>query len=263
MRALAFAFLGLNLLACDRLFHRHTRADPGADASAGVTATELEEEDEATTTDAGACPLPIHPAYCRRNCRSFASRQATKHARRISHSARAGLGTCGEYDVFAEDEELGDAGVGSGVVEYFDKKTGVIVGAVDTRSKPCGRFGTVPTCTPVIAWERPLSIKFGRITATGSRLPFEVIERVVRQSFPRFKLCYAKNDAGDAAPVGQVTVKIKIEADGSVSSAEDAGSDLPSDDVKKCVVHTFSSMSMPEPEGHASMTVTIPIVFTH
>ncbi len=266
MRALVgLALLGVGLVGCDRLLHRHASA--GADASAtaadggATSASEPEEEDEATSEDAGACPLPIHPAYCRRNCRTIVNRRSTKHARRVAHPMRSGLGECGAYDVFAEDEALGDAGVREGITEYYDK-TGSLVGAVDTRSKPCGRFGTIPTCTPVIAWERAVTIRLGRLTATGSRLPFEVIERVARQSFPRFKDCYTRADAGTDAVFGRrVAVQIRIEADGHVSSATDAGSDVTSDEVKSCVVRAFASMTMPEPDGHAAMTVTIPVLF--
>jgi hypothetical protein len=258
MRLFGVAFLAFGLLGCDRLLHRHASA--GADAAV-TSAIEPEEEDEGTTDDAGACPLPIHPAYCRRNCRTIANRRATKHARRVAHPMRAGLGECGAYDVFAEDEALGDAGVREGITEYYDK-TGGLVAAVDTRSKPCGRFGTIPTCTPVIVWERTVTVRLGRLTATGSRLPFEVIERVARQSMPRFKECSTRADAGVDAVFGKrVVAQIRIEADGRVSSATDAGSDVASDDVKSCVMHVFTSMTMPEPDGHAAMTVTIPVLF--
>jgi hypothetical protein len=105
---------------------------------------------------AGACPRPVHPDYCRHRCRTFTTRKNTLHARRVLNPLRAGTGTCGAYDVFAEDTVGPDGGPGAGIVEYFDVSGG-LVGAVDTRiaAPQCGTFGAVPACTPSIQWGPP------------------------------------------------------------------------------------------------------------
>jgi len=78
------------------------------------------------------------------------------HARRIASPLRAGVGTCGPYKVFAEDQGGIDGGPAGGLIEYFDSATNELVGAADTRSKSsCGTYGTIPKCKPVIAWGPP------------------------------------------------------------------------------------------------------------
>ncbi len=127
-----------------------------SDAGASLTLHSEDEEDEAPSADAGpTCPLPIHPMYCRRNCRDYNSRQRSMHARRISDPLRAGLGVCGEYKVFAEDQRAADGGAGGGLVEYFDKSTSSLVGAEDTRAHGCGSYGTIPKCKLEIKWQPP------------------------------------------------------------------------------------------------------------
>ena len=114
-------------------------------------ATEPEEEDPAADVDASACPRDVHPDYCRNACRSFVSRLETLHARRMKRPTRSGWGTCGAFFVFAEDELGADGAIGSSLVEYYDASSSSLVAATDSR-RACGRYGQVPTCTPVITW---------------------------------------------------------------------------------------------------------------
>ncbi len=176
-KILVAAFVALACVSCDRLVHRSAPDAGGtiaevepkpsvtpiiAPRDGGLSPSVLaqllaqDEEDEEATSDAAAptCPLPVHPNYCRRNCRNFATREAFKHARRIRSPLRAGTGTCGTYKVFAEDEKAADGGASGGLVEYFDE-TGALVGAEDSRRKPCGTFGTIPKCKLQIAWGLP------------------------------------------------------------------------------------------------------------
>ncbi len=127
---------------------------PSALASALRSASD--EEDEEPAADGGAtCPIPIFPGYCRRRCRSFLVRESNMHARRIAHPLRSGTGTCGTYKVFAEDERGEDGGAAGGLVEYYDE-TNTLVGAEDSRRKPCGTFGKVPKgCKLEIKWGPP------------------------------------------------------------------------------------------------------------
>jgi hypothetical protein len=161
--------LALVLLAsCDRFIHRSAPdagesyvPPPTATTSTTTTSTSTvvapptsstflglhtdDDEEPLATIDAGPCPLAIHPNYCRRRCKYFFERQSSMHARRISHPTRSGTGTCGPLKVFAEDDATG------GIVEYYDDKS-QLVGVVDSRQKPCGTYGEVPSCKPVITW---------------------------------------------------------------------------------------------------------------
>ena len=170
----ALLLSSMMLASCDRFLHRSApdagvsyvpppTATTTATSSDTATATStvsamptsstflglhLDDEEEAIVPDAGPCPLPIHPYYCRRSCRSFANRQYSMHARRIANPTRSGTGTCGSLKVFAEDDATG------GIVEYYDDKN-QLVGVKDSRQKPCGTYGDIPSCKPDIKWGPP------------------------------------------------------------------------------------------------------------
>lgn len=103
-------------------------------------------------------------------------------------------------------------------------------------------------------------IRQPNITSNG-RLPAEAIQRVVRQNFGRFRLCYESGLRGNPGLTGRVVTKFVIGRDGSVAQASDAGSDLPSQDVVSCVVRSFNNLSFPQPEGGVAM-VTYPIILS-
>jgi len=155
------------ILACAscRLLHR-SAPDAGIDETttthvsdtthtpstlASTLHIEEDEEEPIALPDAGKCPLEIHPGYCRRRCRDFEQRKRTMHARRIGRSLRSGIGTCGTLKVFAEEQNDGDGGVAGSIVEFYDEHD-ELVAAVDSRQKPCGTYGTIPKCTPVVTW---------------------------------------------------------------------------------------------------------------
>ena len=248
MRRLALALaVAVGLLGCRKLFRR---------GAPDASATALDEGD-------GGCVRPVHPGYCRHACRSFAARSASMSARRVPRAARAGVGKCGDFDVFAADEKPGDGGVASGVVEYFDHESGNLVAAVDTRLWPCDEFGTVPKCTPSVAWaESPLQLKVRTgLVSLGSptTLTIETVERIVRVNYGRFGLCYRMNK--QLTKDGTVVTKVDVAKDGSVKSAKKTSSDLGDSQVESCVERAFANMSFPALEG--PVTVTIPLVFEH
>ena len=96
---------------------------------------------------------------------------------------------------------------------------------------------------------------------TNGRLPAEVIQRIVRQNFGRFRLCYEGGLRGNPSLTGRVSTKFIIDRNGGVSVAQDAGSDLPDQQVVSCVVRSFGNLTFPQPEGGVA-TVTYPIVFS-
>lgn len=110
---------------------------------------------------------------------------------------------------------------------------------------------------------RPKDLKPPRqkdIVMTG-RIPSEIIQRVVRQSFGRFRGCYESALRTNPSLSGRVSVAFVVARDGSVSSAQSAGSDLPDAGVVACVVKGFYGLSFPAPED-GIVRVTYPIVFS-
>ena len=104
------------------------------------------------------------------------------------------------------------------------------------------------------------SLRQGATTVTG-KLPPEVIQRIIRQNFGRFRLCYEKGLAKNVNLGGRVTVKFTIDTTGAVSHLADGGSDLSDKDVVACVVQAFGNLSFPTPEGGGTVAVAYPIIF--
>src|SRR5450631_2470252 len=129
-------------------------------------------------------------------------------------------------------------GAGTGTGQGFGNGHGRLGGAHQTRS-PSLRQGA---------------------TQVNGRLPPEVIQRIVRQNFGRFRLCYENGLRTNPNLQGRVAIKFVIDRSGSVSTASDGGSDLPDQTVVSCVVRGFGNLSFPQPEG-GIVTVVFPIMF--
>jgi hypothetical protein len=97
-------------------------------------------------------------------------------------------------------------------------------------------------------------------TSVNGRLPPEVIQRIVRQNFGRFRLCYENGLRNNPNLQGRVTVKFVIDRSGAVAMTADGGSDIPDTSVSQCVVRGFGNLSFPQPEG-GMVTVVYPIMF--
>ncbi|MGO9714612.1 MAG: AgmX/PglI C-terminal domain-containing protein [Polyangiaceae bacterium] len=129
-------------------------------------------------------------------------------------------------------------GAGTGTGQGFGNGHGRLGGAHQTRS-PSLRQGA---------------------TQVNGKLPAEVIQRIVRQNFGRFRLCYENGLRTNPNLQGRVAIKFVIDRSGSVSTAQDGGSDLPDQSVVSCVVRGFGNLSFPQPEG-GIVTVVYPIMF--
>jgi len=97
-------------------------------------------------------------------------------------------------------------------------------------------------------------------TSVSGRLPPEVIQRIVRQNFGRFRLCYENGLRNNPNLQGRVSVRFVISRDGTVSNVS-GGGDIPDGSVVSCVTRAFYSLSFPQPEG-GIVRVSYPIVFT-
>jgi hypothetical protein len=107
---------------------------------------------------------------------------------------------------------------------------------------------------------KPPSVRMGATQVSG-RLPPEVIQRIVRQNFGRFRLCYENGLRNNPNLQGRVAVRFVIGRDGAVSNVGNGGSDMPDGGVVSCVVRAFYGLSFPQPEG-GIVTVTYPIMFS-
>jgi tetratricopeptide (TPR) repeat protein len=104
------------------------------------------------------------------------------------------------------------------------------------------------------------TLRQGAVQVNG-RLPPEVIQRIVRQNFGRFRLCYEKGLRTNPILSGRIATKFVIDRSGAVSTAQDNGSDLPDSGVVSCVVRAFGNLAFPQPEG-GIVSVVYPVTFS-
>jgi hypothetical protein len=103
-------------------------------------------------------------------------------------------------------------------------------------------------------------IRTGPTTVTG-RLPPEVVQRIVRQNFGRFRLCDEQGLQRVPDLNGEIAVKFVIGADGEIAGkAAKQRATLADDATVQCVLRAFSSLSFPSPEG-GIVTVVYPLLF--
>jgi hypothetical protein len=98
-------------------------------------------------------------------------------------------------------------------------------------------------------------------TVLGGHLAPELIQRVVRQNYGRFRHCYETGLRGNPNLTGRVTTRFIIDREGAVSSASNGGSDLPDSKVVGCVVSAFYGVSFPAPKDGV-VSVSYPIMFS-
>lgn len=107
---------------------------------------------------------------------------------------------------------------------------------------------------------KPPQVRMGGTSVTG-KLPAEVIQRIVRQNFAKFRRCYEIGLRSSPSLAGSVTTGFVIGRDGLVANASNAGSSMPDLDVVSCVVRAFATLKFPQPEDGV-VRVTFPIAFS-
>jgi hypothetical protein len=107
----------------------------------------------------------------------------------------------------------------------------------------------------------PPTLKQGDVTVSAG-LPKEIVQRVVRQQFGRFRLCYENGLRSNPSLAGKVTAKFKIDEKGEVISSQDSGSTMPDNGVTSCIVRQYKPLNFPAPEGGAKVDVTYTIEFS-
>jgi hypothetical protein len=125
-----------------------------------------------------------------------------------------------------------------------------------------GSIGTIGNSGPsrgLLGGKEAPRVRMGATTVKG-RLPPEVVQRIVRQNFGRFRLCYENGLKANPKLEGRVSVTFVIDRSGAVGSVK-ADGDMPDRAVRDCVARAFHGLSFPAPEG-GIVTVVYPILFS-
>ncbi|HEU4536327.1 MAG TPA: AgmX/PglI C-terminal domain-containing protein, partial [Polyangiaceae bacterium] len=106
----------------------------------------------------------------------------------------------------------------------------------------------------------PVRIRPGAVEVNG-RLPPQVIHRIVRQNFGRFRLCYEAALGRTPNLSGHMEARFVIARDGSVAVASGTGSTLADPTLVACVTRSLRDLTFPRPEG-GIVSVVYPLSFT-
>ena len=92
----------------------------------------------------------------------------------------------------------------------------------------------------------------------NGRLPAEVVHRILRMTFGRFRRCYEIGLVKNPTLTGQVVMRFSIDKQGSIYSVVDGGSSLPDRAVVQCILGAIKVLAFPAPES-GIVTVVYPI----
>lgn len=145
---------------------------------------------------------------------------------------------------------FGHGGLGlSGIGESGGRPEGIGLGTIGTGFGRSGRLGR---------GANPPRVRTGATNVSG-RLPPDVIQRIVRRNFGRFRLCYENALRTDPDVAGRISVRFVIGSDGSVSSVSHTG-EIADEAFTSCITRQFHALSFPAPEA-GIVTVSYPLVF--
>jgi TonB family protein len=99
------------------------------------------------------------------------------------------------------------------------------------------------------------------ISARGS-LSKEIISRIIHLHTNEVRFCYEQQLIARPDLQGRMAVKFIIAADGAVSAAASASSELHDAAVEQCVLQAVKRWTFPGPDGGGIVVVTYPFVFS-
>lgn len=105
---------------------------------------------------------------------------------------------------------------------------------------------------------KPPHVRMGATEVSG-RIPPEIVHRIVRENFSRFRVCYTYGLRNNPSLQGTIVVSFTIGRTGAISSVGGGGS-MPDGGVVRCVVNAFRGLSFPE-TGGSYVKVTYPLLF--
>jgi len=168
------------------------------------------------------------------------------------------LASCSRAPVVLDDPP--SASTTYGAIPAAATSARVAPGALSTADTSAASADAGGLSSPGSGAHKAPRIRSAGVTTSSTALPVEVIERIVRQNFGRFRLCYESGLRIDPTLEGTVRSRFVIETDGSTGVVSDAGSDLPDAGVVACVQRAFGTLSFPSPSAGA-MTVTYSLSF--
>jgi hypothetical protein len=173
----------------------------------------------------------------------------------------------GKYGLGLQGEDMGGGGDGTGVglgnvhtLGNGDGDPNGNGGIGKCANPPCTGFGVSSSPGKGDHKAKAPNMRPAGPTVVVGSIPREVIQRIVRQNFGRFRVCYEAGLRSNPTLQGRVTARFVIGRDGSVTVSQDGGSDMPDQSVTQCVVRAYQGLSFPAPEG-GIVTVTYPILF--
>ena len=92
-------------------------------------------------------------------------------------------------------------------------------------------------------------------------MPPEVIQKIVRASYPSIRACYEQGLTRNRKLAGKLVTRFVIGTDGTVEAVVDGGSTIPDSKVARCVHAEYWKMRFPRPE-RGKVTVIYPIAFS-
>jgi tetratricopeptide (TPR) repeat protein len=98
-------------------------------------------------------------------------------------------------------------------------------------------------------------------TSVSGRLPPEVIQRVMRQNFGRFRQCYQDALRRQPNVAGRIVLRFAIDRGGVVSNVGADQNDFADGQMRSCLTRAVYGLSFPAPEGGV-VTVAYPILFS-
>lgn len=126
------------------------------------------------------------------------------------------------------------------VAPPLDKATAREAGARPTPEERGFAWSDPPPPGVPTTGERGLLMK-------GGPMPADVVRRVVRQNFGRFRSCYEQGVRKDEALAGRVAFEFAIDTSGHVTRASGDGSDLPDPVAVACMLDALARLSFPAP----------------
>ncbi|WP_437275102.1 AgmX/PglI C-terminal domain-containing protein [Sorangium sp. So ce375] len=246
-------------------------ANPSASASPGTRAdvAPAQAADASPRPSAGRRPAAAPPAPAAREDVDYAFGADPLGA----SGAGASTGGLGLSGVSGGAGGLGLSGVGEG---GGGRGEGIGLGELGSVGHGSGAAAPAPIAASATGAGQGFGSGHGRLggahrttapmvrmgaTQVSGRLPPEVIQRIVRQNFGRFRLCYERGLQRDPDLQGRVVVRFTIDQRGAIVNARDGGSDLPDGTVVSCVVRGFHDVIFPAPEG-GNVDVVFPIRFS-
>ena len=212
---------------------------PQNDAKAPAKAVEVPEVEVAPSEapNAKAEELPIDAQEVDDGPDDAACAEDGDDAQPIGMTGPGGLGLSGVGEGGGGGEPMGIGSIGAG--RGYGRGSGRLRGA--------------PSRPKIVPHTPPGDL---------AKIPKEVVANVVRGRMSDVRRCYEAALARKPDLAGRLTVEFLIDAQGKVSSAKLASSDLGDSETEKCILGVFERLVFPKPKGGGVVMVRYPVILS-